>query len=466
MLSAAAAQRLYDKGGSMDIRRALLRRPDLPVVVLGQAASGRIDLQFAVATNPALSQMQMERLVSSRNEFVAGAVLANPSLPADVIEALPLTRPAWHLRVAAAHPACSPDKRDALLTWITLGGAPGDPTFDPWSCTGNPGSPDVAAYTEYDRLARLPGADLSPLWRVRIRQVGLGSQASHSQLLDLASWPYSEARGTVARFSPLSAEALDCLGCAPEQWIRDFVARTTPARSRYDKLPPIGQPPNLMVAVALAISLVALLGLFGHMLGDSQTPNFEPSPALSELPRDRVSLLAPPTLADQSAAPDPAAPLPLPIPTAISLPGSDGTDRSRSPGSPGFLRWQGVDRQYWNESVQPIDLPIRYDRICLSEPVMARAALGVTASSSPSLQVRFDFAVEGPEVKSFSVGGVESGKQPMMERGFVVRMNAAELDGLREGANTINVLTEVRSADQIIECSFDVDLSSLITDED
>ena len=135
-------------------------------------------ITFAAAQNPNLSDEDRYHLSASPDVHVAGLSRTHPRATAEDLHelAVSLDAEAWVLRRASAHPNCAREERDAIATWLALGGAGDrDPHFDPVTCTGNPGNTAVRPDVEWERLGRerARAGSPSPLWRVRAVQVGL-----------------------------------------------------------------------------------------------------------------------------------------------------------------------------------------------------------------------------------------------------------------------------------------------------
>lgn len=249
-------RRLARRASFWSVREALARRTDVSRIVNVLGASAPV--QFALASNPAAPADVVGGLGTVRDPYVRGLAESHPTTPPERVRALLADpeQPAWLLRRLASHPSLTDDERDIALSWITLGGCVGDPTFDPVMCTGSP-NPESSASDAYDAELRLNGLE-SVLWRARAR-AGRGPLGNH-RLFELAHDPHPGVRSVAASY--LLADTL-----AELRW--DEIpavsqrAQTTAAQSGVRALltpPPIGRRPWwLLAAVPFGLWLVTVL---------------------------------------------------------------------------------------------------------------------------------------------------------------------------------------------------------------
>jgi Leucine rich repeat variant len=157
------------------VKAALARRPDLPHKVQW-ALMGAEGPRLSLAANNSIAADVADALVKdTSDEFVAGRVLANPAVSAEMLvhQADGLRREPWVLRNIAENPNCPGELRDEILTWLALGGAGSkDPLFDPVTCRSHPGDTKQPAFAYYTELAKTrQGEPQAPLWAARAAKV-------------------------------------------------------------------------------------------------------------------------------------------------------------------------------------------------------------------------------------------------------------------------------------------------------
>jgi hypothetical protein len=190
--------------GNPATRPAVLRT----FVTTSYVAPARVAM--ALATNPALTTGQVDRLLAHNSLFVRGVAARHQAASGQALARLAdgLSEPAWVLRAIAANPSCPAELSDELLTWIALGGpGPADPMFDPVTCTGHPGDTGSTAGAWYAEQARDQWSHEHPLWRVRSAIGPSGRPVPRDQVKLLSRDPTAEVRESVTRMRtvPLSA---------------------------------------------------------------------------------------------------------------------------------------------------------------------------------------------------------------------------------------------------------------------
>lgn len=169
-------------------------------------------LRLHMAANPAAPARVINRLLGDVDPYVRRVAAAHPAASPERLRQLcaDFAQPAWTLRAAATNPTCPEDLSDQLLTWLALGGAgASDPLFDPVTCSGHPGPTEQHPATWYANAARQAGAATHPLWRVRAAIPSALGRIPISTLTLLARDSRPEVRRQAARFSALPYSVLE-----------------------------------------------------------------------------------------------------------------------------------------------------------------------------------------------------------------------------------------------------------------
>lgn len=197
-------------------------------------------VRFEVAGNPSATQATVASLAKRRSPWVRGRAVGNAALGAEGVAAAlaPMADSAWILRAGATNPACPQELADQVLTWLALGGAEGDPAFDPVTCTGHPG-PDTTVDPDqwYWKEARHSWSDHSPLWRVRAHYPDRAVVLTSANQERLRRDPVPEVRRNLFRFQ-LTTEHLEELADDEDATVRSRAAyglaqRNTPQARQH-----------------------------------------------------------------------------------------------------------------------------------------------------------------------------------------------------------------------------------------
>jgi len=232
--SARTLKRL-GRDGVCAVREAIARAPRTPPdVVAFYAVHEYVRVKFAVASRADAPTSVIDKLLQSWNEEVRGQAARHPAASTSALAALAerMEQPAWVLRNIASNPACPPSLAEELLTWLALGGASGNPNFDPVTCVTHPGDPVVNAWQWYrNKAAEHSEAHLHPLWRVRQSVTSSRPQIPYVMLHELARDPRADVRRTTARFDGMNKAILREL-CDDED--TGTVQQATAALARRD----------------------------------------------------------------------------------------------------------------------------------------------------------------------------------------------------------------------------------------
>lgn len=223
------------------VREAVAASPRTSGVVLSLYARDRLaPLRFAVAGNRSLPSRTAERLLRDQDAYVAGVAASHPGLRSTVLSARfgGMEAPAWVLRRAATNPSCPPELAEQVLTWLALGGAHGDPGFDPVTCDGHPGDTDQSAWQWYGaEVKRTEHPWHHPLWAVRARST-LGRQTVQTAVLrHLARDPVPEVRRVVLGFRGLGQPLYHELTGDADQVVRQAAPRLLEEQRKDDRTP-------------------------------------------------------------------------------------------------------------------------------------------------------------------------------------------------------------------------------------
>jgi hypothetical protein len=199
------------------------------------------------------------------------------------------------LRAGAANPACPPDVADQVLTWLALGGAAGDPSFDPVACSGNPGTDqDTDPDQWYWREARHSWSDHSPLWRVRAHYPHRAPLLTAANVERLRRDPSPVVRRNLFRFQ-IKAELLCELLDDEDELVRTraaYALKQAPRQSKVWRM----RPRRAVVGRLLAAG-ASVLGILALTIGPQLSAGLDAGHG----PRSTLR----PTLARGPAAPDP-----------------------------------------------------------------------------------------------------------------------------------------------------------------
>jgi hypothetical protein len=241
------------------VRAALAGSKATPPDLLDGYARDIRPVRFALAGNPAASPAALMVLLGEGDDYVRGRAAANPAAPAHGLVALAtdLKEPAWTLRNIARNPACPADLAEEILTWLALGGAgAANASFDPVSCAGHPGDPEVSEWYWYRQAST---ADRSPenhaLWRVR-QTVAQQDRVPYPALDVLAQDPHDDVRRAAARFETLSTARLDEMAEDADPVVAR-IARTTRERKQAGLR---GRPVHRRVSTVRAAIVLAAVG--------------------------------------------------------------------------------------------------------------------------------------------------------------------------------------------------------------
>jgi hypothetical protein len=244
------------------VDEALAQRDDLPPQLYGRLWSHPA-VKLKLAANPATPAEEVCRLVESPDRFVSGMALTHPRAPADLVDSAknsPST-PAWVLRRMARDPQLSEAERDRLLVWLTLGGAAGDPNFDPISCVGTPG-PRTQTYDDAYREECAAAGLGSALWRARV-MVGRGARRLDLGLLGaMARDPHPQVRHVAAGYRAIGSLKELQFDAIPQVSVHaENTLRSTPQPKWKSAIDPEWW---IRIAVVVAIAVVALLAVAPH----------------------------------------------------------------------------------------------------------------------------------------------------------------------------------------------------------
>jgi hypothetical protein len=192
------------------VRAAVAAAPNTPESLMLRLTSPDEvrPVRLALAGNPAATPRVITALMEHPDQFVRGKAVGHPAVPPEMLirYARGMKRPAWVLRCIANNPACPEALAEEILTWLALGGADGDPTFDPDVCASHPGDPDVADWAWYRKqAAAATEPHLHPLWRVRQQVSSTRTSIPYVMLHNLALDPRDEVRLTVTGFPACTA---------------------------------------------------------------------------------------------------------------------------------------------------------------------------------------------------------------------------------------------------------------------
>lgn len=244
------------------IRAAVAGNLSCPTDLLVQLSVDVPAVQFEVAGNPSTPPEVLARL-SALSDPVAARAAANPSTPAHILDALAARTdvPSWVTRAAAGNPSCPTEAADATLTWLALGGAEDDPSFDPVTCNGHPGPREVNAHYWYGQAAddEASGAagSTSPLWRVRFQWMDL-NLVSTSAAAQIACDPRPEVRQRLAGFRPLPAIVVEQLANDPDEHVVSAVCAVQPGRPLVARQRSARSGKASSAAIAIVISAVLI----------------------------------------------------------------------------------------------------------------------------------------------------------------------------------------------------------------
>jgi hypothetical protein len=249
-----------------DVRRAVALNPQCPFDVLrrlvidkvwavraGMAAAAHTPeilllrlasadevppVRLALAGNPAATPQVVAALVDDADRYVRGKALGHPAAPPEKLAkyARGTKTPAWVLRRIANNPACPEASAEEILTWLALGGADGDPTFDPDACASHPGDPDVAEWAWYRiQATAAKHPHLHPLWRVRQQVTLTRSPIPHVMRRVLARDPRDEVRLTLTGFPGMHHRILRELADDANETIAERAAATLKRKPAFDR---------------------------------------------------------------------------------------------------------------------------------------------------------------------------------------------------------------------------------------
>jgi hypothetical protein len=204
-----------------------------------------------------------------------GVALGNPSLDREILIAFSELDdlPAWVTRQLANNESLPAERREALLTWLALGGAVGEPTFDPLTCLGHPGDPNEhLAYVEFEKLIGSEGSPIHPLPKVRAGAVRETETIAFRLLERLASDPDSSVRFSAALHRPWSRKAMANYREDPEPAVLGAVQNAKVVKfwgrgaRRFDRFAPVrskhrsGVPSVIVLVVILLINALRACG--------------------------------------------------------------------------------------------------------------------------------------------------------------------------------------------------------------
>ncbi len=235
-------------------------------------------------------------LVSTPMRWITGRALGNPSLPATRLAQLPPLEhfPAWIQGQLARNPSLTPDRRDALQTYLVLGGATaGDLHFDPVRGNGHPGdTTQTSAYEAIAQLADAEGSLLHPLDAVRARWAMSRDTLKQDELRVLAQDSSTAVRRVVLRYDPLSQGTINILSADPDEYIRDATLTKEPSKKSAPSTQAVATKPKKersgIWIVPLIIGFAVLRSCFDS---DSRPPQVPfPGITLTTLPRSPQSV--------------------------------------------------------------------------------------------------------------------------------------------------------------------------------
>ncbi len=225
---------------SVAVRQAVASNVRCPPRVLEELSVDRRDLvRLAAAANPSTPADRLAALGGDSSMWVSGVALGNPSIAPDYLanQVADLNSAAWVLNRAANNPACPAPLAEQIRTWIAVGGATGDPQFDPVTLTGNP-SPDRDVTPELWFANYASGRSIhDALAPVRYHALAKTAQISDGDAEDLACDPNPEVRIAVNRFN-LSSAQIELQTADEDPLVRSVAARaaeTIPARKLQEK---------------------------------------------------------------------------------------------------------------------------------------------------------------------------------------------------------------------------------------
>jgi hypothetical protein len=219
-------------------------------------------LRMDFAANPEAPPELIARLLTDRDPYVRRVAAAHPAATPDGLRRLcvDLSQPAWTLRAAATNASCPPDLSDQLLTWLALGGAgASDPLFDPIACSGYPGSTDVHPPMWYANAARQDRAESHPLWRVRAAIPVARPRIPISVLRLLALDPRTEVRRQAARFPALPSATLRELRFDTDPAVARLAASALKDKRKKLRKRLRSRPTPLSLGVPIVLSLGVML---------------------------------------------------------------------------------------------------------------------------------------------------------------------------------------------------------------
>jgi hypothetical protein len=215
-----------------------------------------------------------------------GVALGNPSLDREILVAFSELDdlPAWVTRGLANNESLPAERREALLTWLALGGAVGEPTFDPLTCLGHPGDPNEhLAYVEFEKLIESEGSPTHPLPRVRAGAVRETEIIPFRLLERLASDPDPAVRFSAALHRPWSRKAMAHYRGDPEPAVLGKVQYAKAVKvwgrgaKQLDRFAPVrskqlaGLP--MPVTIAVVMGVLASLRSCGSKLDLTERPS-------------------------------------------------------------------------------------------------------------------------------------------------------------------------------------------------
>jgi Leucine rich repeat variant len=272
---------------SLGIQSAVATNPHAAPPIRQRLAQRSVTA-LALTSNPILETVEVEHLRDHPSPWVRGQILAHPEIGSERIgeASQQLDRPAWELRRLAMNPLLDTQTRENLLTWLSIGGAIGDATFDPLADTGHI---DEKWYADLPLEERDIGKD-SAVGRVRAVKL-FPSGVNLADFKRLSKDPSPSVRERVARFTPLPSRVASALCNDPVPWVslraRAMGHGTAAYRSGTTLFSTSESAPrNVFIAVMVLAGLAGLGSTSDSTKTDYSIPNF----SASDFYRNRLSV--------------------------------------------------------------------------------------------------------------------------------------------------------------------------------